>query len=77
MLSRPRAVLSKAFTERLIGCERGQFSGVDIGRDSHTALCPVHVWLTERRAKSSSLASLPSLAHFSTHISSDNPVKGS
>lgn len=79
MLSRPRAVLSKAFTVRLIGCEWGQFLRVDIGRYGYTALCPhaAHLWPTENLVKSSSPASLPSKAHFPTHISSDNPVKGS
>ncbi len=70
MLSRPRAVLSKAFTERVIGCERGQFSGVDIGRDSHMSGL-------QKDGPRARVQSLPSLAHFSTHISSDNPVKGS
>lgn len=42
-------MLSKVSAARLIGCERGQFSGVDIGHDSHTALCPsaAEVWPTE------------------------------
>lgn len=40
MLSGPRAVLTKVSAAGLIGCESGQFSRVDIGRDNHTEICP-------------------------------------
>lgn len=33
-------MLTKVSAARLIGCDIGQFSRVDIGRDSHTEICP-------------------------------------